>query len=92
MLATAPGEQQRITSHLERGVAEHCRNDSSPSNTDEETQRLTNQIAIMTARIQQLETQERGRQDTVVGLTSPPPMYSSGQQSPVNQGAAAFVI
>lgn len=88
---TAPEEQQRIVSDLERNVTENSRNDNGPSSGDEETQRLMSQIAIMNARIQQLEVHEQQHQSTVDTL-SPPPMYSPSQQSPVNQGAAAFVM
>lgn len=91
-MTAALEEQQRITSDLERSVAENNRNDSDLSNGDEEAQRLANQIAIMNTRIQQLEIQEQERQSTIVDFLPPPPMYSSARQSRVNQEAAAFVM
>lgn len=93
-MTAALEEQQRITSDLERSVAENNRNDSDLSNGDEEAQRLlvANQIAIMNTRIQQLEIQEQERQSTIVDFLPPPPMYSSAWQSRVNQEAAAFVM
>lgn len=91
-LPTAPEEQQTVISDLEWNVAENRTRDSVPSNVDEEMRRLTDQVVTMTARIQQLATQERVRQNTVVGLNFPPPIYRPGHQVPVNQGAAAVII
>lgn len=87
-METALEEPHTIMSNLGRNVAESSRNDHN--NGDEETQRLMGQIAIMNARIQQLEVHEQPHQSTVD--LPPPPIYSPSPQLPVNQGAAVFVM